>query len=135
MSVSDHPLRSEFLQAVGLFNEGSLADAAAHFSADATFIAPGNSAVAGTYRGREGVARFFERLQRLGGDGFTVTPVEVLANDDHLVLFLRFSGGRGADKLDVTVAGFHSDHGADGWRRCTFLPDDMASFDRFFTSV
>ena len=75
---------------------------------------------------------FFERLQSLGGESFTVTPVEVLANDEHLVLFLRFTAERGGESLDVTVAGFHSDHRPDGWGRCTFLPDDMATFDSFF---
>jgi hypothetical protein len=38
---------------------------------------------------------------------FKVEPVEVLANDEH--------------------------HGPEGWRKATFLPDDLAAFDRFFT--
>jgi ketosteroid isomerase-like protein len=132
MTATDHPLRSEFIDAVDIFNQGSSSDATAHFSSEAVFIVPGHSALAGTYRGREGVAEFFEGLHRLGGDSFTVTPVEVLANDEHLVLFLRFTAERDDERLDVTVAGFHSDRRPDGWGKSTCLPDDLVAFDQFF---
>jgi hypothetical protein len=98
------------------------------------FIALGHSAVAGTHRGRDGIRQFFERLYELAGGSLVIVPAEVLSNDDQLVLFLRFTGQRDGQTLDVTVAGFHSDHGPDGWRRATFLPDDVAAFDRFFTA-
>jgi hypothetical protein len=38
------------------------------------------------------------------------------------------------DGLDVAIAGFHSDRGPEGWRKATFLPDDLAAFDRFFAN-
>lgn len=135
MSVTEHPLRSEFIGAVDTFNEGSAIGATGHFSTDVVFIVPGHSDLAGSYTGREGVAEFFEGLRRLGGDTFTVTPIEVLANDEHLVLFLRFTAQRDGESLDITVAGFHSDRRTDGWGKVTFLPDDRAKFDRFFRAT
>jgi ketosteroid isomerase-like protein len=134
MTVSDHPLRAEVLDSVGAFNQGALSAAVENFASDVAFVAPGQSPVAGTYRGKDGVGEFFGRLHQVAGETLTITPVEVLANDEHMVLFLRFTAQRGDDRLDVTVAGFHSDRGPDGWRKATFLPDDIAAFDRFFTT-
>jgi hypothetical protein len=128
-----HPLSADVLDGIDEYNaDGSIDAVVAQFAPDAAFIAPGHSAVAGTHRGRDGIRQFFEQLYRLAGGSLVIEPAEVLSNDDHLVLVLRFTGQRDGLTLNVTVAGFHSDHGPDGWRRATFLPDDTAAFDRFF---
>jgi hypothetical protein len=134
MGTTDHPLRSELIDSLDTFNSGAVADAVKHFAPDVAFTVPGHSAVAGTYRGREGVTSFFGKLHELSDGSFSVVPEEVLANDDHMVLFLHFNGTRGESNLDVTMAGFHSDHGPEGWRRATFLVDDLGAFDRFFAA-
>jgi ketosteroid isomerase-like protein len=131
--MSEHSLRTQVLEGFTPFNEGEFQPAAAVFSNDAVFVAPGASAVAGVYRGRSGVLEFFQRLRSLSGGTLTVEPVEVLANERHMILFLRFRGNRNDSTLDVVVAGFHRDRAPDGWRRATFLPDDQAAFDRFFS--
>jgi hypothetical protein len=84
------------------------------------------------YHGRDGVAGFFARLHELSGGSFKAALEEVIANDDRMILFLRFTASRDGHDLDVVVAGFHDDRGEDGWRKATFLPDDLAAFDRFF---
>jgi ketosteroid isomerase-like protein len=132
MSAIDHPLRREVLEGLRPFNQGAFAASVAAFSDEAVFVAPGQSAVAGTYRGRTGISDFFNRLYALSDGSLKVEPMEVLANDRHMVLFLHFTGRRDDATLDVVVAGFHRDRGPDGWRRATFLPDDQAAFDRFF---
>jgi hypothetical protein len=131
MSATDHPLRSELIDSLDTFNMGAVS-AVDHFAPDVVFIVPGKSALAGIYRGREGVSEFFGGLHSRSGGAFNVEPYEVLTNDEHMVLFLHFSGQRGDDGLDVVIAGFHSDRGPEGWRKATFLPDDLAAFDRFF---
>jgi hypothetical protein len=52
-----------------------------------------------------------------------------------MVLFLRFTGQRDGRDLDLVIAGFHTDRGPEGWRRATFLPDDLVAFDRFFSAA
>jgi ketosteroid isomerase-like protein len=131
MSSADE-LVSETVDSVRDFNAGSIEDATKAFAPDVEFTVPGKSAVAGTYRGREGVADFFRRMHELSGGTLTVTPDEVLGSDEHMVLFLRFGGERQGENLTFTIAGFHSDHAPEGWRRATFLPDDLAAFDRLF---
>jgi hypothetical protein len=132
MSTTNHPLRTELIGALETFNSGA-ASAVDHFAPDVVFTVPGKSALAGTYRGRDGVAEFFGALHSLSDGTFKVEPVEVLANDEHMVLFLHFTGQRGSVGLDVVMAGFHSDHRPEGWQKATFLPDDLAAFDLFFT--
>jgi ketosteroid isomerase-like protein len=129
-----HPRSAQVVDAVAQFNgDGSVEAAVAEFSPEVVFTAPGHSAVAGTYRGKEGVREFFEGLYRISGGTLTMLPLEVLSNDEHLVLFFRFTGQREDQTLDITLAGFHSDNSPDGWRRATFLPDDQSAFDRFFS--
>jgi ketosteroid isomerase-like protein len=132
MTSVDHPLSTEVVGTIQDFNAGSMEDATRSFASDVVFTVPGRSAVAGTYNGKEGVGSFFGRMMELSGGTLTVTPDEVLANDEHMVLFLRFQAERNGEKYDFTIAGFHSDHGPEGWRRATFLPDDLAEFDRLF---
>jgi hypothetical protein len=132
MSATQHEHGAELKESVASFNTGDLASAVRSFSSEVTFAAPGKSAVAGVYHGREGVARFFTQLHELSGGSLRIALEEVLANDDRMILFLRFTASRDGHDLDVVIAGFHDDLGDDGWRKATFLPDDLASFDRFF---
>ena len=132
MTATDHPHRTAVLDSLHAFNAGAMDDVVRQFAPDVTFTAPGHSAVAGVYRGRDGVRSFMGRLYELSGGTLTISHNEVLSDDEHLVLFLRFAGQRKGERLDCVVAGFHSDLGPDGWRQATFLPDDLAAFDRFF---
>jgi ketosteroid isomerase-like protein len=132
VSSADHPLVSETVDSVRDFNAGSVEDAVKAFAPDVEFTVPGRSAVAGTYRGKEGVADFFRQMHEISGGTLNVTPDEVLSSDDHMILFLQFSGERGGEKVAFTIAGFHADRAQEGWRRATFLPDDLAAFDRMF---
>lgn len=131
MSATDHPLRAEMIDSLDTFNSGAVSGVD-HFDPDVVFTVPGKSGLAGTYRGRDGVSDFFAGLHSRSGGTFKVEPREVLSNDDRMVLFLRFTAERDGENLDVVIAGFHADRGPDGWRKATFLPDDLAAFDRFF---
>ena len=135
MSDTQHPSSAKVRDAIVDFNaDGALTHVIDQFAPDAVFIAPGHSAVAGTYKGHDGIREFFERLYKISGGSLKVAPFDVMSNDNHLVLFLRFQGERGDKSLDVTVAGFHSDNSPEGWRRATFLPADQAAFDSFFAA-
>jgi hypothetical protein len=56
---------------------------------------------------------------------------DVLASDEHVVVFLRVTATRGDERLDVTVAHFAT-VGPEGFARNWFLPDDVAAWNRFF---
>ncbi len=55
------------------------------FAPDIVFHVPGNSPLAGDYRGFDEVLGFFGRLDELSGGTFKIEVHDVLANDEHVV--------------------------------------------------
>ncbi|MGH2704111.1 MAG: nuclear transport factor 2 family protein [Actinomycetota bacterium] len=135
MSTVGEQEAARLRQSVSSFNVGDDAATLEQFAPDVTFVVPGHSVLAGTYRGREELGRFFRKLHELSGGTFQVSLEEVLSNEHRLVLFMHFIAERPGQNLNVLMAGFHDDRGPDGWRRATFLPDDLAAFDRFFAGT
>jgi uncharacterized protein len=62
---------------------------------------PGNSKVAGTYRGKAEVTKFFAKLAE---KSFTTTPSRFLAADDDVVVAIGqvTAGGESAPQADVS---------------------------------
>jgi hypothetical protein len=88
----------------------------------------------GVYRGRDGLQRFFGRLAERSNGTMRPNVDDVLATDDHVVIFLRVTAQRDGDELDVTVAHFATVD-ANGFPRNWFLPDDVSAWNRFFGSA
>jgi ketosteroid isomerase-like protein len=54
------------------------------------FVVPGNSAVSGTYRGKDGVKELFGKVAE---QNFKITPTRFLADDDVVVVLSQVSVG------------------------------------------
>jgi hypothetical protein len=132
VSATEHEYGTQLQETVSDFNVGDDSATLDSFASDVTFVVPGRSALAGTYHGRAELGRFFGQLHELSGGTFKAQVEEVLANDNRMVLFLRFTAQRGEERLNVLMAGFHDDRGPDGWRKASFLVDDLTGFDRLF---
>ena len=66
---------------------------------DAEFVAPGNSTVSGTYRGKAEVTELFAKVAE---QSFTTTPSRFLADDDVVVVLTQVTaGGESAPQADV----------------------------------
>jgi uncharacterized protein len=69
------------------------------FDDDIEFVAPGNSAVSGNYRGKGEVTEFFAKLAE---QSFTTTPSRYIADGDDVVVFTEVTaGGESAPQVDV----------------------------------
>jgi ketosteroid isomerase-like protein len=101
------------------------------FAEDATWTVPGNSPLAGRYEGRDGIGRFFSESQDRAGSPFVPAPIEAVASDEHLALFLRVTGDRPGADLNVTIAHFATVNAAGLFVHNWFLPDDQEAFDAF----
>jgi ketosteroid isomerase-like protein len=135
MSLTDR-FDTQVREGVSDFNRGTDdAKTLEQFADDVTFVVPGRSALAGTYKGRDNLARFFAGLHEMSGGTFKADVEEILPGEERMVLFMRFTAERDGENLDVVMAGFHDDHGPDGWRKASFLVDDQAAFDRFFAKT
>jgi ketosteroid isomerase-like protein len=77
---------------------------------DAVWHVGGTHRLSGDYRGPDAILEYFERVGEETGGTLRLEPIEVLANDQHGAAFLRVTGERGDQHLDVTMAeAFHLD--------------------------
>ena len=110
---------------------GDVAAALEHFPEDVVWYAPATDPAERVYRGRDGLAAFFARLQERSNGTMRPEVEEVLGSDDHVVVFLCVRAERGDDQLDVQVAHF-ARVGPGGFSTNWFLPSDAAAWDTFF---
>jgi ketosteroid isomerase-like protein len=101
------------------------------FAEDAVWRVPGESAMAGTYEGREAIFRFLGRLPKETNRTYTSRLIDVLASDDRAAALYRASGERNGRRLDLDQlllfqlrAGLVTEVLA--------LPSDPAVFDAFW---
>jgi ketosteroid isomerase-like protein len=61
---------------------------------------PGAHAASGRYEGLEGVGEFGARMRAASGGTFSLTPVDLLASDDHVVTVARARAERHGTTLE-----------------------------------
>jgi ketosteroid isomerase-like protein len=61
---------------------------------------PGSHPASGRYEGHAGVGAFGLRMRELSGGSFTLTPLDLLASDDHVVTIAQASAARGDQTLE-----------------------------------
>lgn len=102
------------------------------FAEDAVWIAPGDTPASGTFRGRNGIRRFFAMLDAASKGSIEVDVEDVLAGDRYVTIFLDIAAQRHGELMHVRVAQFGEIDEQGRWRRCWFLPDKLDEWDRFF---
>jgi uncharacterized protein len=110
---------------------GDVPGALQHFPDDVVWFTPTGGGAEGVYRGRDGLQRFFGRLAERSNGTMRPEVDDVLASDDHVVIFLRISARRNGDELDASVVHFAAAE-ANGFARNWFLPADVTAWNRFF---
>jgi ketosteroid isomerase-like protein len=107
---------------------GDQAAAGAMLTADVTWHVPGRSAIAGDYRGREEVLRYFATRRDLARATFRITVRDVIADDGRAVIFASGTVRRGGRSLGwETVSVFRIAAGRIA--ECWVLPYDQYHFD------
>jgi ketosteroid isomerase-like protein len=61
---------------------------------------PGSHPASGRYVGHEGVGEFGARMRAVSGGTFSLTPVDLLASDDHVVTVADVRAERGGQSLE-----------------------------------
>jgi hypothetical protein len=101
------------------------------FADDATWVVPGSSAMAGTYRGREQIFRFLGRLPKETDGTYRSELVDVLASDRRAAAVYRATGRRNGHRLDLEqTLLFRIEDGL--VRSVVALPSDPEAFDAFW---
>ena len=101
------------------------------FAADAVWTVPGDSVMAGAYRGPESIFRFLARLPKETDGTYRSELVDVLASDGRAAALYRASGTRRDRRLDIDqVLLFRLEGGAVA--EVLALASDPAAFEEFW---
>lgn len=131
-TATEHPNAQRMRDVTEAVTSGDVAAALERFSPDLVWYVPGGSSLDRVYRGHEGLRRFFGALLERSNGTLRPQAEDVLASDDHVVIFLHITAQREGADLDVHVAHFAA-VGPDGFTRNWFLPDDVGAWNRFFS--
>jgi ketosteroid isomerase-like protein len=95
----------------------------------------GEHPLSGDYRGRKAVMDYHRRVAELTGGSLRLEPIDVLASDRHLGIFLKAAAGGEGPTIDTTmVEAIRLDQ--DGkWAEFWGLADDQAGVDAFWKEV
>jgi len=123
-----HPNEALLRNAYAAFARGDLDGYLRACTEDFVFEAPGQNAMSGTYRGREGLFAIARKAMEISGGTFQEDVEDVLANDRHGVVLARHRLTRGAQAKDYRTA--HVYDILDGALvRCWEHPRDASAFD------
>jgi ketosteroid isomerase-like protein len=113
---------------------GDQAPAGALLTADVAWHVPGRSAIAGDYRGRDEVLRYFAARRDLAQATFRITVRSVLADDERAVIFAGGEVQRNGHRSTwETVSVFRIDAGKIA--ECWVLPYDQYAFDAIWSAA
>ena len=97
MSSTDNKAATQ--AAYAAFAKADLDGAMKNMADDIEWIVPGNSAISGTYRGKEEVMLFFIKLSE---KSFQTEPQHFIADGDHVVVLTRTTAdGHSSEQADV----------------------------------
>ena len=110
---------------------GEQAPARALLAEDVAWHVPGRSALAGDYRGRDEVLRYFAARRELANATFRIAVRGVLADDERAVIFAGGRVERDGNTLEWETAGVFRI--VDGKiAECWVLPYDQYRFDEIW---
>ena len=131
--MAEHPNATKTREGYEAFARGDLEAVRDFFDADIVWHVPGNSPLAGDYKGVDEVLGFFGKIFELSSGTFKIDVHDILANDDHVVVLAESSAQRDGKQLqDRGVSVYHSN--ADGkMTEAWFYSADQAKDDEFWS--
>jgi len=112
---------------------GEQAPVAEMLTDDVTWHVPGDSAIAGDYRGRDEVLRYFARRRELADATFRIDVRGVLADGERAVILAGGEVASGGERLAWGTVGIFRI--ADGKiAECWVVPYDQHSFDEIWST-
>lgn len=123
-----HPTEATIREAYAAFGRGDLDGYFRACSEDWSFSVAGQGAIAGTYRGKQGLYELARKAMAATGGTFQEDVEDVLANDQHGIVFARHRFTRGGLQQEYrTVHVYEILNGK--LFACWEHPRDQAAFD------
>jgi len=95
-----HPHEELARRAYEAFANGDMATLDSLIVDDVQWHVSGNSAISGSYDGKQATFGFFAQLSELSGGTFALDIHDIVANDDHTVVLVKTRGERNGQQLD-----------------------------------
>jgi len=131
--MAEHPQVTRTREFLATFARDDFEALGAFFSDDVVWHVAGKHPLAGDYHGRDALLAYFARARDESGGTLALEPSGILANDEHVALFLRVTGERNGKRLDIEMAEA-MDVGADGrWTAFFAMADDQHAVDEFWS--
>jgi ketosteroid isomerase-like protein len=116
-------------------SDGDLDRLESQLSDDVVWHVGGDHPLAGDYKGRQAVRGYHSRVAELSSGSLRLEPVDVLASDNYLGIFLKAGANAGGHTLDTTMveAIRLSDDGR--WAEFWGLAEDQDLVDGFWKEL
>jgi uncharacterized protein len=123
-----HPLETTIRDAYAAFGRGDVDGYLQPCTQDFSFNIPGRGAIAGSWRGKEGLYELAHMAMEVTGGSFREEVEDVLANDYHAVVLARHQFTREGQPREYRTAHVYEIH--DGQlAQCWEQPQDLSAFD------
>jgi uncharacterized protein len=123
-----HPLEATIREAYAAFGRGDVDGYLQPCKQNFSFNIPGRGAIAGSWRGKEGLYELARMAMQMTGGSFREEVEDVLANDRHAVVLARHHftrDGQSKEYKTVHVYEIHDGQLAQCWEQ----PQDLLAFD------
>lgn len=131
--MAEHPgVRrfGEYLDAFRRFDREAMRD---FFTDDVMWHVDGNHEHAGDYKGKDRLFEYFDRAASETDSSLRLELESVLANDQYVAAFVRVSGRRHGNELDVLMHQMFTVAPDGRWREFWALAADQDSVDAFWS--
>jgi ketosteroid isomerase-like protein len=118
--------------AIEAFSDGDLGPISGVLADDIVWHVGGDHPLSGEYQGRQSVIGYLQKARELTEGTLHLEVEEVLANERHGAAFVRATGERGGQRVDVTLAEMFTFDERGHWREYWALADDQTALDRFW---
>ncbi|GAC1375227.1 MAG: nuclear transport factor 2 family protein [Actinomycetota bacterium] len=106
-----------------------------HLAGDIVWHVGGEHDLSGHYRGREAVLAYLERVAALTHGSLRLEPIDILASDNSLGIFLRATASLEGHSIDTTMVEAVRLDGNGLWAEFWALADDQAGVDDFWRAL
>jgi ketosteroid isomerase-like protein len=131
----EHPHGERARTVLAEVSAGNLDALSDQMTDDIVWHVGGEHPLSGDYQGREAVMDYHRRVADLTGGSLRLEPVDVLASDRHLGIFLKAVAGEGGPALDTTMVEAIRLTEDGKWAEFWALADDQAGVDAFWKEV
>lgn len=131
--MGEHSNVARLREGYGAFDNGDFDTVRAFIAPDAVWHVPGSNPLSGDYKGHDEIFGLFSQLVQKTGGTLKSEIHDVLANDEHGTVLVRFSAqredGRRLDQHEVHVVHLKDGQVVEWWS----FEEDVAAADAFFS--